>query len=140
MIWVIFFVILMILEVITYALVSIWFALGTLVALALYKLGYSVNIQIIGFLISSLVFFLGTKPFINKFLDFKKVKTNINDLIDREGIVIEDICNDSFKGAVKVYGKDWTARSTTGENIEKGSKIKVNKIEGVKMYVSQVKE
>lgn len=138
MIWVILFVILMILEVCTYALVSIWFALGTLVALTLYKFGYGTSIQIVGFSISSLLFFLATKPFINKFLVFNKEKTNVYDLIDREGIVIEDICNDTFKGVVKVYGKEWTARSTNGENIDKNSKIKVDKIEGVKMYVSQI--
>ena len=52
-----------------------------------------------------------------------------------EGVVCEDIDNLAGTGAVKLDGKEWTARSDSGANIPSGSVVKVRRIEGVKLIV-----
>ena len=40
---------------------------------------------------------------------------------------------------VKLGGMEWTARSTSAEPIKAGTLVKVDRIEGVKAFVSAVK-
>ena len=45
---------------------------------------------------------------------------------------------EAAEGQIKVDGMEWTARSTSGAMIEAGTKVRVDKIEGVKVFVSPV--
>ena len=44
------------------------------------------------------------------------------------------------RGQVQVDGMEWAARSTTGSHIPAGAVVKVDKIEGVKVFVSLAEE
>ena len=57
--------------------------------------------------------------------------------IGLEGIVEETVDNTEGTGIVKVEGSTWTARSSDGSRIEKGSNITVDRIDGVKLMVSK---
>ena len=61
-------------------------------------------------------------------------------MIGSKGVVLTEIDNDLSQGQVKLGAMEWTARSTTGEKLLPGTQIKVDRIEGVKVFVSQVKE
>lgn len=117
-------------------LVSIWFAAGALVALIASFFGAPLWLEILLFLLVSCVMVALFWPFIQKFLNPKVEKTNVEAIIGTEGYVTADIDNVSAAGKVKLGAMEWTARSTSGQLIPKGTLIKVDKIEGVKAFVS----
>lgn len=117
-------------------LVSIWFAAGALVAMIAGFLGGPLWLQITLFLVVSCVLIALLWPFIKKFLRPKLEKTNIDAIVGTEGIVTISIDNVAATGQVKLGAMEWTARSTSGCAIEKGTLIKVDRIEGVKVFVS----
>ena len=119
-------------------LVSIWFAAGALVAMIISMLGGELWLQIIAFCIVSGALLAGLWPFIRKFLNPHLTKTNVDSVIGTEGIVTADIDNLNAVGQVKLGGMEWTARSTSGADIPTGTRIRVDRIEGVKAFVSPV--
>ena len=119
-------------------LVSIWFAAGALVAMIISMLGGELWLQIIAFCIVSGALLAGLWPFIRKFFNPHLTKTNVDSVIGTEGIVTADIDNLNAVGQVKLGGMEWTARSTSGTNIPAGTRIRVDRIEGVKAFVSPV--
>ena len=123
-------------EAMTVSLVSIWFAAGALVAMIISMLGGELWLQIIAFCIVSGALLAGLWPFIRKFLNPNLTKTNVDSVIGSEGIVTADIDNLNAVGQVKLGGMEWTARSTSGANIPAGTRIRVDRIEGVKAFVS----
>ena len=42
------------------------------------------------------------------------------------------------RGQVKLGGMEWTARSTSGDPISVGTEVRVDRVEGVKVYVTPV--
>ena len=119
-------------------MVSIWFAAGALVAMIISMLGGELWLQIIAFCIVSGALLAGLWPFIRKFLNPHLTKTNVDSVIGTEGIVTADIDNLNAVGQVKLGGMEWTARSTSGMSIPAGTRIRVDRIEGVKAFVSPV--
>ena len=117
-------------------LVSIWFAAGAFVAMIAAYLGAAVWLQILLFLVVSCVLVVMLWPFIKKFLNPKLKKTNIDAVIGSEGYVTAEINNLTATGQVKLGAMEWTARSTSGQPIPKGSLVKVDRIEGVKVFVT----
>lgn len=117
-------------------LVSIWFAAGAFVAMIAAWLGAAVWLQVLLFLVVACALVAMLWPFIKKFLNPKLAKTNIDAVIGAEGYVTADIDNVSAAGQVKLGAMEWTARSTSGKPIQKGTLVKVDRIEGVKAFVS----
>ena len=120
-------------------LVSIWFAAGALVAAVAAVLNASVWLQVLLFLVVSCVILALMWPFVKKFLNPGLQKTNIDSIIGTEGLVTGDIDNLTAQGQVKLSGMEWTARSTSGASIPVGTRIRVDRIEGVKVFVTPVK-
>lgn len=132
--WLALFVVFLIVEAGTVALVSIWFALGALAALVSCALGAEMWFQITVFLVVSLVLLAVLwKRVRNK---LTTTKTNVDSVIGAEGYVTEAIDNLSYTGRVKLGGITWAARSTSGAGIPVGTLVKVERIEGVKVFVS----
>lgn len=119
-------------------LVSIWFAAGALVAMIIAFLGGPLWLQITLFLVISCALLALLWPFIKKFLNPKLKKTNIDAIIGSEGLVTAAIDNITAQGQVKLGAMEWTARSTSGKPIPQGTLIRVDRIEGVKVFVSPV--
>ena len=135
--WLALFVVFLIVEAGTVALVSIWFALGALAALVSCVLGAEMWLQITVFLVVSLVL-LALLALLWKRVRSKltTTKTNVDSVIGAEGYVTEAIDNLSYTGRVKLGGITWAARSTSGAGIPVGTLVKVERIEGVKVFVS----
>ena len=132
--WLALFVVFLIVEAGTVALVSIWFALGALAALVSCALGAEMWLQITVFLVVSLVLLALLWKRVRSKLT--TTKTNVDSVIGVEGYVTEAIDNLSYTGRVKLGGITWAARSTSGAGIPVGTLVKVERIEGVKVFVS----
>lgn len=117
-------------------LVSIWFAIGSLVAGIVALLHGGIGLQIALFLVVSCGLLISMLPLVKKFIKPNIVKTNVEGVIGTEGYVTEAIDNIAATGQVKLGGMYWTARSENGKNIEAGKLVKVERIEGVKVFVS----
>ncbi len=135
--WAIAFVVLTIAELCTYQLVSIWFALGSLVSLICAILGLGILGQIIVFTVFSVLLLIATRPFVKKVLNNRIVPTNAELDIGKIAIVIEKINNTTSTGRVKLNGVDWAARSSDDSTIPTGTSVTVEKIEGSKLIVKK---
>jgi len=135
--WLIIVVVALLIEATTFALVSIWIALGALCAMFVSMFTDSIMIQLVVFVVVTIASLLGTRPFVKKFLNMKKEKTNLDGMAGKEGIVLEDI-TDKKPGYVKSEGKMWTAISD--EEIKEGEKVKVLEIQGVKLKVERMSD
>ena len=135
-IWLILAVLFMILEASTVTMVSLWFSGGCLAALAVALLGGSWGIQICVALAVSAVLLACLRPMVRKHITPKLEKTNIDAVIGSRGYVTADIDNLSATGTVKLGAMEWTARSTSGVIIPAGTLVQVDKVEGVKVFVT----
>ena len=88
------------------------------------------------FFLVTVALLLALRPVSKKYFTAKLTKTNVDSVIGSTGMVTARIDNDQATGQVKLGGMEWTARSTSGEVLEPGSKIVVDRIEGVKVFVS----
>ncbi len=138
-VWIVLAVVLGIIEAATVSLVSIWFAVGAIVAIIPAYFGAPIWVQILVFLVVSAVCFVFTKRFFKDVIKVKKQPTNADGLIGEDGIVTAEIDNLSGEGKVFISGLTWSARSSNGENIPEGAVVTVRKIEGVTLIV-KIKE
>jgi len=119
-------------------LVSIWFALGALVALLVSLFNTPLWLQVTVFIVVSIAALYLTRPLVKKYVNGKTQPTNADMLIGREAIVTEDIDNVLGTGAVKASGREWTARSESDSTgYRKGTPVRVVRIEGVKLIVKE---
>ena len=135
--WFLTFIILLIIELTTVNLVTIWFAIGAVAGLITTMFTDSILIQLIVFVTVSLIALLLTKPLIKKFKGYDVVPTNSDRVIGKVGEVTKEIKTDKY-GEVKVYGNIWTASSK--DEIKVGEKVKVLAIDGVKLIVEKEEE
>ena len=122
----------------TVSLVSLWFAAGAVAAMFAALLGAGAWLQTGLFLVVSGALLLMLRPIVRRYLVPKITPTNVDSLVGSTGLVTEAIDNVTASGQVKLGAMEWTARSTTGENIPQGTLIRVDRIEGVKVYVTPV--
>lgn len=116
------------------ALVSIWFAVGAVMAALLAFLHVPLQIQIVCFVVVSIVSMLIVRPIAARYLRGNVVKTNADRCIGETGVVTKDITSDEW-GEVKVCGAIWHAVDVDGSHIAKGERVKVVAIEGAKLLV-----
>jgi len=119
-------------------LVSIWFVVGSVVALIAAMLKWALWLQITLFVLVSGVLLALLWPTVKKYLNPKVEKTNVDSVIGSTGLVTVAIDNLSAAGQVKLGAMEWTARSSSGDPIPKGTLIRVDRIEGVKVFVTPV--
>ncbi len=136
--WLIALAAFIIIEIITLGLTTIWFAGGSLVAFLLALFNVPIPVQVIVFLIVSIMLLVLTRPVIERKLNTSRTKTNVNSIIGREGRVTETIDNFTQTGIVIINGLEWTARSSSDNIIPVGSKIIVDEVKGVKVFVSLI--
>lgn len=126
-----------IIEVLTISLTTIWFAIGALVAWFVYLTGASIEIQIVVFLVVSILCLIVTRPIAVEKLKVGKTKTNADSLIGEYVKVESTINNNSNEGTVKVRGQMWSARAVDDHIIEKGEMVVIKEIVGVKLIVKR---
>ncbi|MBE5877332.1 MAG: NfeD family protein [Lachnospiraceae bacterium] len=141
MTWLIIMVGLIIIEIVTVGLTTIWFAGGALAAIAVSSLGGGLAIQLIVFLVVSFALLFFTRPFVMKFINKSHVKTNYEGVIGKIVRITEDVSNYDGTGTAVVNGQEWTARASDDEKkITAGKLAKVINISGVKLIVEEYEE
>lgn len=135
-VWLVLTVVFLAAEAATVTVISLWFAAGALAAMVSALLGAGVFLQAGVFAAVSAIALTALRPLVRKFLTPKLTATNIDSVIGSVGMVTADIDNILASGQVKLNGMEWTARSSTGEPICAGTRIRVDRIEGVKVFVS----
>ena len=136
--WLALMVVFLVTEAATVTMVSLWFAAGSLAALAASLLHAPVWLQVVLFLVVSALLLAALRPMARKHFTPKLSKTNVDAVVGSRGYVTADIDNVSATGTVKLGAMEWTARSSTGHVIPKGTLVQVDKIEGVKAFVTPV--
>lgn len=134
MIWLILIFAFLIIEALSFNLITIWFAFGSLCAFISTYFTDNLIIQIVVFTFFTIISLIFTKPLLDKFINKNIIKTNIDMIIGKVGIVTKQI-NELSPGRVKVSGKEWMALSNS--HIDEGKKVRVLKIEGAKIIVRE---
>lgn len=132
-VWLILFVAFVVLEAVTYQMISTWFAIGAVFSALCSSFGAGVGVQIGVFLVVSAISLLALRPFSVRMLKGKEEKTNTDALVGQLVVITED--TDSVNGKGKIQGMEWSVRSEDGCVIKAGDKAIVKKISGVKLIV-----
>lgn len=135
--WLITFVVLLVIEIVTMALTTIWFAGGAIAAFLTAYIGFDLWVQIAVFLIVSIVLLVLTRPLAMRFFNEKREHTNAESLIGKKALVTEDIDTLRGVGKVEVNGMEWSAKSDESETIEKDTIVLIKGIQGVKLIVDK---
>lgn len=134
LLWFISFVLLLVIELVTVNLVTIWFVIGALAAMILSFFIDSFVIQIVVFIVVSVIALLVTRPIVKKFKGFSVVPTNSDMVIGKTGVVTKKIEANKY-GEVKVFGNSWMA--TSSDEIDVDKKVRILSIDGVKLIVEK---
>ena len=137
MLWLVILILAVVVEMSTTQLVCIWFAGGALVGLIAHFLNAPLWLQVILAAAVTLVLLISTRPFVKRFLQKKETPTNADRVIGQTAVVTERIDNVLEQGRVTVLGSDWRAKSADSEPIDASVRVKVEKIEGVKLIVTR---
>lgn len=137
--WLVAFLVLLLIEIATLGLVTIWFAGACLIAMVVSALGAPLWLQLAVFVIVSVVLFVFTRPIAMKYFNKSREKTNVENVIGKYAIVTETIDNLRGTGSVQLNGLDWTARSAEEALvIEKDTKVEILEVKGVKLICKPV--
>ena len=137
-IWLIVMAVMIVVEISAPGLVSIWFAAGALAAYVAALLGGGTAVQVMVFVLISVVLLLLTRPLAKKYINERAAKTNKDTIPGRTAIVTEEVNNLAATGRVTIDGLPWTARAAAEEEIiPVGEEVVVEKIEGVKCIVKR---
>ena len=137
-VWLVLMVLFLLIEAATVTMVSLWFAGGSLAALVASLLHAPLWLQLLLFFAVSTLLLAALRPIARKHFTPRLSKTNVDAVIGSRGYVTADIDNLSATGTVKLGAMEWTARSTQGHTLPKGTLVQVDKIEGVKVFVTPV--
>lgn len=138
-IWLVLFVAMLIIEAVGPALVSIWFALGAVIALILSFIPeVAWWIEVIVFVVISIATLLALRPVLKRYIKRNNYNTNIDSFTGKRGYVIEDITY-LRPGAVKIGDVSWTAIPVNkDEKIVENEIIEVVAVNGNKLIVKKV--
>lgn len=134
--WLAIVIVLLVIEIATLGLTTIWFAGGALVACIAALLHANIWVQIVLFLVISVLLLFFTRPLAIRYMNKDRTKTNVDSMVGKEAVVTEAIDNLKAQGVVQVNGLEWTARSEESQEvIPKGAIVEVGRVDGVKLIV-----
>lgn len=139
LLWLCASILFFVVEAIVPGVVCLWFGIGAVAALAVSAFTESIAIQTAVFLVVSVLLLAFLRRYTKKFSERNKTKTNFDRIIGERAIVTETIDNISARGKISVLGMEWSARSESGERIEKGSVVTVMNVSGVSALVEKNK-
>lgn len=137
MFWLGLVIILLIIEIATMGLTTIWFAGGAIAAFLSTFFGAGPAAQRTIFVVLSLALLILTRPAAVRYMKGNRTKTNADSLIGRTAVVSQTVSNLAQSGQVIIADVSWTARSRTEAVIPEGSVVRICAIEGVKLIVEE---
>ncbi len=135
--WLVVFVVLLLIEIATMGLTTIWFAGGALVAFLASYIGFDIVVQVLVFLIVSILLLVLTRPLAVKFFNKDRQKTNAESLIGQKAVVKEEINTLQATGRVEVNGMEWSAKTEETDIIATDAVVVIKGIQGVKLIVEK---
>ena len=126
-----------ILEAVTYRLISLWFVIGAIGGLIAAMCGVDFYVQMAVFLAISILLLILLRPVSMKLIKKQDFKSNADSLIGKSILVTQEVNNIKGTGQGKVNGMVWTVRSETDETIAAGELAEIKRIEGVKLIVKK---
>ena len=112
--WLILFIVLLVIEIFTMGLTTIWFAGGAV----------------------SVILLVMTRPIAVKYFNTERQKTNAESLIGLQAVVLQDVDTLHASGLVEVNGQEWSAKTDEADGyIPKDSVVSIEGIQGVKLIV-----
>lgn len=136
-VWVAITVICIVIETMTFALTTIWFAISAFVMVFLAFTPIPFPVQLLIFVALSMILLIFTRPVLQKKLDQKKIATNYERIIGQIAVVTKKITA-LDKGAIKINGMEWTAAIKEDNVLEEGSKCVIEEIAGVTAFVKKI--
>lgn len=137
--WLIAIIVFVVAELITVGLLSIWFAAGALVAMIVAMCHGGIILQIIAFLVVSILLLVATKPWAKKFINSRTQKTNVDSVVGQRSLITERVSNLDQTGKTVLAGQEWTVRSVDDNvTFEEGELVEVVRVSGVKLLVKKV--
>ncbi len=141
MVWLAAMIILIIIEIVTVGLTTIWFAIGALVAIIVSMLGGGMILQLTVFLLVSLGMLIFTRPLAIRYINNTRTRTNNEGIIGKVVRITQDVDNIAGQGSAVVNGQEWTVRADGDQNkIAAGSLAKVVDIKGVRLIVEKYED
>lgn len=135
--WLILVAVMLVIEIFTMGLTTIWFSLGAVAAAIAAGIGTPLWVQILLFCVVSVVIMILVRPFALKVMDRSKTRTNIDEVIGKQAEVIETINNQKEQGRVRFRGVEWMARSVDESCMAVGEVVTVEAVSGVKLLVKK---
>lgn len=135
-IWLGILAVLLVIEGLTTALTTIWFAGGALVAAIAAGVGMGIVPQLLLFFCVSLVLLLFTRPAALKLMNKGTEKTNVEGLLGKSAVVIQQIDNLAQTGQVRINDIEWMARTSDDSvTIPVGTVVVIEAVHGVRLIV-----
>lgn len=135
--WLVMVAVMLVIEIFTLGLTTIWFSLGAVAAAVAAGVGAPLWVQILLFSVVSVVIMILVRPFAMKVMNRDRIKTNIEEVVGGQAEVIEAIDNQKEQGRVRFRGVEWMARSADGSAIAVGTVVTVEAVSGVKLLVKE---
>lgn len=136
LVWLGILVFMVVVEIVTMGLTTIWFAGGSLVATIAAACSAPLWLQITLFFVVSLVLLLFTRPIAVRYFNKDRFRTNVEGMIGKQGVVTSEIDNIEGIGEVRIGGMEWTARTVAdGIKLQTGTVVIVRAVDGVKVIV-----
>lgn len=135
-IWLGILAVLLVIEGLTTALTTIWFAGGALAAAIASGFGMGIVAQLLLFFCVSLVLLFFTRPAAMKLMNKNTEKTNVDSLLGKTAVVIQKVSNLEQTGQVRINDIEWMAR-TSDDNIiiPVGTVVVIKEVHGVRLIV-----
>ena len=134
--WLGILAVLLVIEGLTTALTTIWFAGGALAAAIACGLGAGVVTQLLLFFCVSLALLFFTRPAAMKLLNKNTEKTNANSLLGKSAVVIQEINDLAQTGQVRINDIEWMARTSDDSvTIPVDTVVIIKAVHGVKLIV-----
>lgn len=137
-VWTIVIGVSLIIEFITWEMVSVWLALGGIVGLILAAVGgVSIEAQIIVFVCVSIAAILGLRKITLKFMNRNSNSKEAETLLSKKVKLLADTDED-FKSTAKLNGVEWTV--IANEKLKKGTEVVIKSTVGNKLKVEKCEE
>ena len=137
-IWLVIVAVMLIIEIFTMGLTTIWFSIGALASAVADALGVPLWVQVLLFIVVSLFVMFLVRPFAMRVVNRERMKTNLDAVIGERAVVHEAIDNQKEKGKVIFRGVEWMARSSDDTLIPEGEAVQIEEISGVKLVVKKM--
>ena len=134
-VWLVILAVMIVLEIFSLGLTTIWFGIGAIGAAIVSWMGYGIWVQLIVFAVLSVIAMAVFRPLAVKYLNKDKEKTNIDGVVGEVVVVTKEINHEMAAGEVQPNGMSWTARSQDGRVIPEAERVTVVSVQGVKLIV-----